>query len=73
MFVVDLEFLLLQVVYLASETFHYHFYNRMKIMCRTFATEQWPDGIGRKVSKDLPLKVGAPACHVTDVHMHKVL
>ena len=47
-----------QVVYLASESFHYRFGDRWKIGLRRFATEQWPDTIGRKVSNDLPLKVG---------------
>ena len=47
----------LQVVYFASETFHYHKADRMRIKMRKFATEQWPDTIGKKVSSGLPLKV----------------
>lgn len=46
-----------QVVHLASEVFHYHANDRMKIRMRKFATEQWPDSIGKRVSQDLPLKV----------------
>ena len=46
-----------QVVYFASETFHYHKADRMRIKMRRFATEQWPDTIGKKVSSGLPLKV----------------
>ena len=46
-----------QVVHLASEAFHYHANDRMKIRMRRFATEQWPDTIGKRVSQDLPLKV----------------
>ena len=49
-----------QVVHLASEAFHYHANDRMKIRMRKFATEQWPDSIGKRVSQDLPLKV---LCH----------
>ena len=47
----------LQVVHLASDSFHYRFNDRCKIHMRRFATEQWPDTIGKKVSSDLPLKV----------------
>ena len=50
-------FAVIQVVYLASETFHYRSNDRMKIKMRKFATEQWPDGIGRIITNDLPLKV----------------
>ena len=46
-----------QIVHLASEAFHYHANDRMKIRMRKFATEQWPDSIGKRVSQDLPLKV----------------
>ena len=46
-----------QVVYLASESFHYRFNDRCDIHMRRFATEQWPDTIGKRVSNDLPLKV----------------
>jgi len=47
----------LQVVHLASDSFHYRFNDRCKIHMRRFATEQWPDTIGKRVSNDLPLKV----------------
>lgn len=46
-----------QVVHLASEAFHYHANDMMKIRMRRFATEQWPESIGKRVSQDLPLKV----------------
>lgn len=49
-----------QVVYLASESFHYRFNDRCNIHLRRFATEQWPDTIGKRVSNDLPLKVRGP-------------
>jgi hypothetical protein len=54
-----------QVVYFASETFHYHKADRMRIKMRRFATEQWPDTIGKKVSSGLPLKASQSAygCH----------
>ena len=52
-----------QVVYFASETFHYHKADRMRIKMRRFATEQWPDTIGRKVSSGLPLKVSQLGSH----------
>ncbi|CAI7991535.1 Phosphatidylinositol 4-kinase type 2-beta [Geodia barretti] len=48
-----------KVVHLASEVFHYHANDRMKIRMRRFATEQWPTTIGKRVSQDLPLKVGS--------------
>ena len=46
-----------KVVKLASESFNYQFHDRMKIRFRRFATEQWPDGIGRRITNDLPFKV----------------
>ena len=45
------------MVYLAADTFHYRFGDRTKTRLRRYATEQWPDGIGRRITKDLPLKV----------------
>ena len=48
---------LLQVVYLASASFHYRFNDRWKTKVRQFATEQWPDTIGKRISSGLPLKV----------------
>lgn len=54
-----LTFYALQVVHLASESFHYHKADRMRIKMRRFATEQWPDTIGRKLSTGLPLKVSS--------------
>lgn len=58
-----LSFRMWQIVHLASEVFHYHANDRMKIRMRKFATEQWPDSIGKRVSQDLPLKV-SPTYHV---------
>ncbi|XP_064382923.1 phosphatidylinositol 4-kinase type 2-beta-like [Halichondria panicea] len=48
-----------KVVYLGSESFHYRFNDRWKTSVRRFATEQWPDTIGKRVSSGLPLKVGS--------------
>ena len=45
------------MVHLASDSFHYRLNDRCKIKMRRFATEQWPDTIGKKISNDLPLKV----------------
>ena len=64
---------------MASEAFHYHFYNRVEISCRRFATDQWPDGIGKKISKDLPLKVSASVtsldptgyCYTGEEHLNR--
>lgn len=44
---------------MASESFHYRLADRQRIRLRKFATEQWPDGIGRRITNDLPLKVSA--------------
>ncbi len=49
--------LFLQVVNLASPSFHYHLNDRCQVTMRRFATEVWPDTIGKRVSSDLPLKV----------------
>lgn len=58
-----------QVVHLASEVFHYHANDRMKIRMRRFATEQWPTTIGKRVSQDLPLKVVTPLLLPPLVHL----
>ena len=50
-----------QVVKLASDSFHYHFSDRCKIRMRRFATDQWPDSLGKKICNDLPRKVNALA------------
>lgn len=55
-----------KVVYLAAETFHYRFADRMTIRLRRYATEQWPGGIGQIISRDLPLKVGSLQTFVKD-------
>ena len=66
-----------QVVHLASEVFHYHANDRMKIRMRRFATEQWPTTIGKRVSQDLPLKVVTllllPASSLPDCSVHLYL
>lgn len=57
-----------KVVKLASDSFHYHFSDRCKIRLRRFATDQWPDSLGKKICNDLPRKVGS---FQTYVHGYK--
>ena len=47
----------LQVVYLAADSFNYTFRDRCAMRMRRFATEQWPDSVGKHVNAGLPKKV----------------
>ena len=47
----------LQVVRLASETFNYTAFDRAKARSKKFATERFPDSIGKHLRAGLPLKV----------------
>ena len=46
-----------QVVRLASSTFNYNTYDRAKARSKQFATERFPDTIGKHVRAGLPPKV----------------
>ena len=45
------------MVYLAADTFNYTFRDRFGMRMRRFATEQWPDSVGKRVNAGLPKKV----------------
>ena len=45
------------MVYLAADTFNYTFRDRCAMRMRRFATEQWPDSVGKRVNAGLPKKV----------------
>ena len=47
----------MQVVYLASESFHYHLLDRWSVWIKRLLADLWPDSFGKKLSTDLPLKV----------------
>ena len=48
---------LFQVVRLASETFNYTAFDRAKARSKKFATERFPDTLGKHVKAGLPPKV----------------
>lgn len=52
-----LLFSLFQVVRLASETFNYTAFDRAKARSKKFATERFPDTLGKHVKAGLPPKV----------------
>ena len=45
------------MVYLAADTFNYTLRDRFGMRMRRFATEQWPDSVGKRVNAGLPKKV----------------
>ena len=45
------------MVYLAADTFNYTFRDRCAMRMRRFATEQWPDSVGKRINAGLPKKV----------------
>lgn len=49
--------LILQVVRLASDTFNYTAFDRAKARSKKFATERFPDTLGKHVKAGLPPKV----------------
>lgn len=50
-------YFLFQVVRLASETFNYTAFDRAKARSKKFATERFPDTLGKHVKAGLPPKV----------------
>lgn len=57
-----------KVVYLAADTFNYTFRDRCAMRMRRFATEQWPDSVGKRVNAGLPKKVGSFQLFVRGYH-----
>ena len=50
-------FLLFKVIKLVSPTFNYNAYDRAKARSKQFATERFPDTIGKHMRAGLPPKV----------------
>lgn len=58
------NFVNLQVVRLASDTFNYTPFDRAKARSKKFATERFPDSLGKHVKAGLPPKVFTVVCQV---------
>ncbi|KAL9982340.1 hypothetical protein ACROYT_G004370 [Oculina patagonica] len=66
-----------KVVRLASDTFNYTAFDRAKARSKKFATERFPDTLGKHVKAGLPPKLGSFQCFVdgykdAEFHLRKI-